>query len=109
MHVPLDETEHSGSLCSVNLSIACDSAGFKSSWSPEHHFLFEYSHQPAPEVYMSFVAARTKRIHLGHAIVNLCSVVNHPARVAEGIGTLDHPSERPVEFGIRPAPRPPRW
>ena len=99
MYVPFDETEHSRFLRSVDVSIACDANGFKYDWSPEHHFLVEYSHQPAPEVYMSFVAARTKQIHLGHAIVNLCAVVNHPARVAERIATLDHLSEGRVEFG----------
>ncbi|HUE39439.1 MAG TPA: LLM class flavin-dependent oxidoreductase [Candidatus Binatia bacterium] len=99
MHVPLDETEHSRFMRSVDVSLASDAAGFKYDWSPEHHFLFEYSHQPAPEVYMSFVAARTKRIHLGHAIVNLCAVVNHPARVAERAATLDHLSEGRLELG----------
>jgi alkanesulfonate monooxygenase SsuD/methylene tetrahydromethanopterin reductase-like flavin-dependent oxidoreductase (luciferase family) len=99
MHVPLDENEHSRFMRNIEISVACDALGFKYDWAPEHHFLFEYSHQPAPEVYLSFVAARTKRIHVGHAIVNLCSVVNHPARVAERIATLDHLTEGRLEFG----------
>src|SRR5207244_3197217 len=68
-------------------------------WSPEHHFLKNYSHQPAPEVYLSWVAARTKRIHVGTAIVNITAAVNHPARVAERIAVMDHLSEGRVEFG----------
>lgn len=99
MHVPAGETEHSRFRREVEQAVAADAAGFKYDWAPEHHFLKEYSHQPAPEVFLSFVAARTKRIHLGHAIVNLTAAVNHPARVAERIATLDHLSEGRVEFG----------
>ena len=99
MYVPEGETEHRRFQREVDQSIAADDAGFKYIWAPEHHFLLEYSHQPAPEVFLSFVAARTKRIHLGHAIVNLTAAVNHPARVAERIATLDHLSEGRIEFG----------
>src|ERR671923_2531377 len=99
MHVPPWEDEHSRYLRELEVSLAVDAAGFKYDWSPEHHFLQHYSHQPAPEVFLSFVAARTKQIHLGHAIVNLTARVNHPARVAERIATLDHLSEGRVEFG----------
>jgi alkanesulfonate monooxygenase SsuD/methylene tetrahydromethanopterin reductase-like flavin-dependent oxidoreductase (luciferase family) len=99
MHVPPDEDEHARFLREVEVSVACDAAGFKYDWAPEHHFLEHYSHQPAPEVFLSFVAARTRRIHVGHAIVNITSAVNHPARVAERIATLDHLTEGRVEFG----------
>jgi alkanesulfonate monooxygenase SsuD/methylene tetrahydromethanopterin reductase-like flavin-dependent oxidoreductase (luciferase family) len=99
MHVPDDETEHSRFMRQVEVSQAVDRAGFKYDWSPEHHFLTAYSHQPAPECYLSFVAARTKRIHVGFAIVNLTAAVNHPARVAERIATMDHLTEGRVEFG----------
>jgi alkanesulfonate monooxygenase SsuD/methylene tetrahydromethanopterin reductase-like flavin-dependent oxidoreductase (luciferase family) len=83
----------------LEVAEAVDAAGFKYDWAPEHHFLTNYSHQPAPEVFLSFVAARTRRIHVGHAIVNITAAVNHPARVAERIATLDHLSEGRVEFG----------
>ncbi len=99
MHVPDDEDEHTRFMREVEVSIAVDEAGFKYDWSPEHHFLKTYSHQPAPEVFLTWVAAKTKRIHVGHAIVNITAKVNHPARVAERIATLDHLSEGRVEFG----------
>jgi alkanesulfonate monooxygenase SsuD/methylene tetrahydromethanopterin reductase-like flavin-dependent oxidoreductase (luciferase family) len=99
MHVPPWEDEHSRFMRELEVSLAVDAAGFKYDWSPEHHFLKDYSHQPAPEVYLSFVAARTKRIHVGTAITNITAAVNHPARVAERIATLDHLSEGRVEFG----------
>jgi alkanesulfonate monooxygenase SsuD/methylene tetrahydromethanopterin reductase-like flavin-dependent oxidoreductase (luciferase family) len=99
MHVPPGDDEHDRFLREVEVAEAVEAAGFKYDWAPEHHFLENYSHQPAPEVFLSFVAGRTKRLHLGHAIVNITAPVNHPARVAERIATLDHLSEGRVEFG----------
>ena len=99
MHVPPGESEHERFLREVDVAIAVDAVGFKYDWAPEHHFLEHYSHQPAPEVFLSFVAARDPRIHVGHSIVNITAPVNHPARVAERIATLDHLTEGRVEFG----------
>jgi len=58
-------------------------------WSPEHHFLKNYSHQPAPRC-TSPGRGADKRIHVGTAIVNITAAVNHPARVAERIAVMDH-------------------
>jgi alkanesulfonate monooxygenase SsuD/methylene tetrahydromethanopterin reductase-like flavin-dependent oxidoreductase (luciferase family) len=99
MHVPPWDDEHSRYLRELEVAQAVDAAGFKYDWSPEHHFLEHYSHQPAPEVFLSWVAARTRRIHIGTAITNITAPVNHPARVAERIATMDHLSEGRVEFG----------
>jgi alkanesulfonate monooxygenase SsuD/methylene tetrahydromethanopterin reductase-like flavin-dependent oxidoreductase (luciferase family) len=99
MHVPNDDTEHARFARELEASIAVDAAGFKYNWAPEHHFLKTYSHQPAPEIYLSWVAAQTKKIHVGFAIVNLTAPVNHPARTAERIATMDHLSEGRVEVG----------
>ena len=44
---------------------------------------------PGPEVYLSYVAAQTERIHVGSAIFNITPKVNHPARVAETVALLD--------------------
>ena len=99
MHTPPWDDEHSRFLREVEVALAVEAAGFKYDWSPEHHFLQYYSHQPAPEVFLSFVAGKTKRLHLGTAITNITAAVNHPARVAERIATLDHLSEGRVEFG----------
>ncbi len=78
---------------------ACDRAGFKYAWSVEHHFLEEYSHISASEIVLPWIAARTKRIHVGSAIWNLTPPVNHPARTAERVAMLDHLSEGRFEFG----------
>src|SRR5205823_7758637 len=76
-----------------------DRLGFDSVWEVEHHFLEEYSHSSAPEVFLAAASQRTKRIRLGHGIVQLPIAFNHPARVAERIATLDLISGGRVEFG----------
>jgi alkanesulfonate monooxygenase SsuD/methylene tetrahydromethanopterin reductase-like flavin-dependent oxidoreductase (luciferase family) len=75
-----------------------DQLGYDYAWEVEHHFLEEYSHSSAPEVFLGAASQRTKRIRLGHGIVQLTT--NHPARVAERIATLDLVSGGRVEFGI---------
>jgi alkanesulfonate monooxygenase SsuD/methylene tetrahydromethanopterin reductase-like flavin-dependent oxidoreductase (luciferase family)/putative sterol carrier protein len=76
-----------------------DRLGLHSIWEVEHHFLEEYSHSSAPEVFLAAASQRTKRIRLGHGIVQLPPAYNHPARVAERIATLDLISGGRVEFG----------
>ena len=76
-----------------------DKLGFDFVWEVEHHFLEEYSHSSAPEVFLAAASQRTKRIRLGHGIVQLPPAINHPARVAERIATLDLISGGRVEFG----------
>jgi alkanesulfonate monooxygenase SsuD/methylene tetrahydromethanopterin reductase-like flavin-dependent oxidoreductase (luciferase family) len=76
-----------------------DRLGFDYVWAVEHHFLEEYSHSSAPEVFLAAASQRTRRIRLGHGIVNVLPAVNHPARVAERLATLDLVSEGRVEFG----------
>src|SRR5690349_3214780 len=76
-----------------------DSLGFSHVWEVEHHFLEEYSHSSAPEVFLAAASQRTRRIRLGHGIVQLPPGYNHPARVAERIATLDLISGGRVEFG----------
>jgi alkanesulfonate monooxygenase SsuD/methylene tetrahydromethanopterin reductase-like flavin-dependent oxidoreductase (luciferase family) len=73
--------------------------GLDSVWAVEHHFLEEYSHCSAPEVYLSAVAARTKRIRIGHGVCLLPVGYNAPARIAERIGMLDLVSGGRVELG----------
>jgi alkanesulfonate monooxygenase SsuD/methylene tetrahydromethanopterin reductase-like flavin-dependent oxidoreductase (luciferase family) len=76
-----------------------DQLGFDYVWEVEHHFLEEYSHSSAPEVFLAAASQRTRRIRLGHGIVQLPMGFNHPARVAERIATLDLVSDGRVEFG----------
>ena len=75
-----------------------DRLGYDYAWQVEHHFLEEYSHSPAPELFLAAASQRTKNIRLGHGICQLTT--NHPARVAERIATLDLLSNGRCEFGM---------
>jgi len=75
-----------------------DRLGYDHAWEVEHHFLEEYSHSSAPEVFLAAASQRTKNIRLGHGIVQLTT--NHPARVAERVSTLDLVSNGRVELGV---------
>ncbi len=76
-----------------------DRLGIDYAWEVEHHFLEEYSHSSAPEVFLAACSQRTQQIRLGHGIVLLPPGYNAPARVAERIATLDLVSGGRVEFG----------
>jgi alkanesulfonate monooxygenase SsuD/methylene tetrahydromethanopterin reductase-like flavin-dependent oxidoreductase (luciferase family) len=76
-----------------------DSLGYDCAWAVEHHFLEEYSHSSAPEVFLAAASQRTKRIRLGHGVIQLPPGVNHPARIAERVATLDLVSGGRVELG----------
>ncbi|MYU21977.1 LLM class flavin-dependent oxidoreductase [Streptomyces sp. SID8352] len=76
-----------------------DRIGIDYVWAVEHHFLEEYSHSSAPEVLLGAVTQRTKNIRLGHGITLTSPRINHPARLAERISTLDVLSGGRVEWG----------
>jgi alkanesulfonate monooxygenase SsuD/methylene tetrahydromethanopterin reductase-like flavin-dependent oxidoreductase (luciferase family) len=93
------ESEHtllSNALEQIELA---DRSGLDYVWEVEHHFLEEYSHSSAPEVFLAAASQRTRRIRLGHGIVQAPAAVNHPARIAERIATLDLVSDGRVDFG----------
>ena len=91
-----EETLLNNALDQVELA---DKVGVDYVWEVEHHFLEEYSHSSAPEVFLAAASQRTKNIRLGHGIVQIPPGFNHPARVAERIATLDLISGGRVEFG----------
>ncbi len=86
-HEALEQVEHA------------DRLGIDYAWEVEHHFLEEYSHSSAPEVFLAAASQRTKNIRLGHGIKLMPPAYNHPARVAEEVATLDIVSNGRVEFG----------
>lgn len=100
-----------------------DELGFDYVWEVEHHFLEEYSHSAAPEVFLAAAANATDDIRLGHGIRQMPPDVNPPPRVAEQVATLDIMSDGRVEwgtgegatraelggFGIEPADKEPMW
>ena len=48
-----------------------DKAGFSTVWLTEHHFLEEYCHSTAPEMFLAAASQRTKDIRLGFGIMHL--------------------------------------
>jgi len=91
--------EHRSLMNDIEYVEAADRAGFKYCWATEHHFLEEYSHLSANDVFLAYLAHSTKRIHLGSGIFNPLPQVNHPAKVAEKVAMLDQLSEGRFEFG----------
>src|SRR5438132_2754283 len=80
--------------------VLADRLGYDYAWQVEHHFLDEYSHSSAPEVFLASAAALTSRIRLGHGIRQVIPNYNHPARTAEGLATLDILCDGRLDFGI---------
>ncbi|GAA1900068.1 LLM class flavin-dependent oxidoreductase [Streptantibioticus ferralitis] len=93
------EAEHRALLEETEYVIQADKSGFKYAWASEHHFLEEYSHLSANDVFLGYLAHATERIHLGSGIFNPLPQVNHPAKVAERVAMLDHLSGGRFEFG----------
>src|SRR3954465_5122993 len=76
-----------------------DRVGFDFVWEVEHHFLEEYSHSSASDVFLAACSQRAPRIRLGFGILPLPPGYQHPARVAETVSMLDLVSGGRVEFG----------
>ena len=83
----------------IEQAIRADELGFDYCWAVEHHFLEEYSHCSAPEIFLTAIAARTKNIRVGHGI-NVCVPEMNPAiRIAERCAVLDIVSHGRLEVG----------
>jgi alkanesulfonate monooxygenase SsuD/methylene tetrahydromethanopterin reductase-like flavin-dependent oxidoreductase (luciferase family) len=94
-----EDSEHKlikNALEQVELS---DRLGYDYVWATEHHFLEEYAHSSAPEIFLAACSQRTKNLRIGHGIVQMPPYINHPARVAERIATLDLISDGRCDFG----------
>ncbi len=91
-------SEHKLIQQSLDQIALADQLGYDYAWEVEHHFLEEYSHSSAPEVFLAAASQRTENIRLGHGIIQLTT--NHPARVAEKVSTLDLVSNGRVELGL---------
>src|SRR5207244_12589117 len=91
-----ERTVYNNALEQVKLA---DELGFDQVWAVEHHFLEEYSHCSAPELFLTACAMVTKNIHVGHGIVGCVPEFNHPIRVAERAAVLDILSGGRPELG----------
>ncbi len=84
---------------SLEQAIVAERAGIDVVWGQEHHFLEEYSHSSAPEVYLAAIAARTSTIRIGYGVMLMPPGFNAPFRCAERVATLDVVSGGRVEWG----------
>lgn len=78
--------------------VAAEELGYDSVWIGQHHFSPEDGGVPSPLVVLAAAAARTKRIHLGTAVVAL--PFEHPIRLAEDLAVLDEVSGGRVQVGL---------
>lgn len=76
-----------------------DELGFTTAWAVEHHFLQEYSHCSAPELFLTAAAMVTTRLRVGHGGVVCVPQINHPIRVAERAAALDIISGGRLDLG----------
>jgi alkanesulfonate monooxygenase SsuD/methylene tetrahydromethanopterin reductase-like flavin-dependent oxidoreductase (luciferase family) len=83
----------------VEQAVFAEEMGFDRIWAVEHHALRWYAHMSAPEVFLSWVAARTSRIRIGHGVVCMPFNYNHPVRVAERAAMLDVLSGGRLDLG----------
>jgi alkanesulfonate monooxygenase SsuD/methylene tetrahydromethanopterin reductase-like flavin-dependent oxidoreductase (luciferase family) len=74
-------------------------SGIEYVWQVEHHFLEEYAHGSASDVFLAAASQRARKIRLGFGILPLPVAYQHPARVAETAATLDLMSSGRVELG----------
>ncbi len=66
-----DDDEHKLFQDGLDEVEAADKAGFSTVWLTEHHFLEEYCHSTAPEIFLAAASQRTKDIRLGFGIMHL--------------------------------------
>jgi alkanesulfonate monooxygenase SsuD/methylene tetrahydromethanopterin reductase-like flavin-dependent oxidoreductase (luciferase family) len=81
----------------LDMADSAEELGFDSVWSAEHHFT-DYHMCPNVAQFLTWVAARTRRVLLGSMVVVL--PWHDPLRVAEEICVLDHMSGGRVLLGL---------
>jgi alkanesulfonate monooxygenase SsuD/methylene tetrahydromethanopterin reductase-like flavin-dependent oxidoreductase (luciferase family) len=83
----------------VEQAVLAEEVGFDRVWAVEHHSLKWYAHMSAPEVFLTWVAAKTSRIRIGHGVVCMPFNYNHPVRVGERAAMLDILSNGRLDLG----------
>jgi len=96
---PTPERERQCILDCVEQAVFAEEKGFDRIWAVEHHALKWYAHMSAPEVFLSYVAAKTSKIRIGHGVVCMPFGYNHPVRVAERAAMLDVLSGGRLDLG----------
>jgi alkanesulfonate monooxygenase SsuD/methylene tetrahydromethanopterin reductase-like flavin-dependent oxidoreductase (luciferase family) len=92
--------EHVRLLQAIEQAELADELGYGCWWQVEHHGAEEFSLSSAPEILLTAISQRTRRMRLGHSAVLAPGAINHPVRVAERAATLDHLSGGRLEVGL---------
>ena len=79
-------------------AVRADELGYDYAWVAEHHFSNEYGIMPDVFVYAGYLAALTKRIKIGTAVVTL--PLANPLRVAENTAFVDILSNGRFQLGL---------
>ena len=96
---PTRGNEHQVIRDCVEQAVFAEEMGFDRVWAVEHHCLKWYAHMSAPEIFLTWVAARPSRIRIGHGVVCMPFNYNHPIRVAERAAMLDVLSNGRLDLG----------
>ena len=72
--------------------------GYDVGWVAQHHYDVEEGGLPSPLVFLAWVAAQTRRMRLGTAIITLA--LEDPLRVAEDAAVLDAMCDERLELGF---------
>ena len=99
MQHPTPEHEREVLQDCVEQAVYAEEMGFDRVWAVEHHALRWYAHMSAPEIFLTWVAARTSRIRIGHGVVCMPFNYNHPVRAAERAAMLDNLSGGRLDLG----------
>src|ERR1700727_1131598 len=59
------DSEHTLLKNALEQAVLSDQCGYDYVWATEHHFLEEYAHSSAPEVFLAAVSQRTKNVRIG--------------------------------------------
>jgi alkanesulfonate monooxygenase SsuD/methylene tetrahydromethanopterin reductase-like flavin-dependent oxidoreductase (luciferase family) len=78
--------------------LTAEKLGYDCAWLAEHHFSNEYGIMPDVWVYAAYLAALTRRIKLGMAVVTL--PLSNPVRVVENAAFVDILSGGRVVLGL---------
>ena len=96
-HSPSADADHAAIHEQVAQACFAETAGFDGIWLTEHNFTGESVYcDPIP--FASVVAARTSRIRIGFAVIQLA--LRHPIRLATQLALLDNLSDGRLDIGV---------
>src|SRR2546427_11497781 len=82
----------------VELMVAAEELGLDSVWVAQHHFGPVLGPLPSPLPFLAAVAARTRQVRLGTAVIVL--PLEHPVRLAEDAAVVDLLSDGRLELWL---------